>query len=116
MANTIQFKRGTSEAWSRVNPILEIGEPGYDTDKKRIKVGDGVTPWNDLLFQDEFAVVSRSTWLEFPSYGKANTIYKDETTKQLYYWDTDFSKYEKLIVEGSLDISIIYGGNANVTA
>ena len=47
---TIQFRRDTAENWNVWNPVLGNGEPGYDTDAKRFKVGDGVTAWRDLSF------------------------------------------------------------------
>ena len=109
----IQFKRGSSARWAELNPILEVGEPGYDTDKGRLKIGDGVTAWNDLLFQDEKAVVSRTNRYSFPSFGKENTIYKDESASQLYQWVN--GKYEIIGTEGVLDVEQINGGNANGT-
>lgn len=44
----IQFRRGTSNQWSASNPTLGVGEPGYDTDTKSLKVGDGTSDWNAL--------------------------------------------------------------------
>jgi hypothetical protein len=46
----IQFKRGKEEALSRVNPILAMGEPGFVIDKNSVKIGDGITAWNDLPY------------------------------------------------------------------
>lgn len=46
----VRLKRGTAEAWSRNNPILERGEPGWATDSKVLKIGDGETHWNDLTY------------------------------------------------------------------
>lgn len=46
---TFQVKRGLAEAWNRVNPVLEAGEPGWTLDTHILKVGDGVTPWKDLV-------------------------------------------------------------------
>lgn len=43
-----QVKRGKAQAWETLNPILRIGEPGFAYDDNIFKVGDGVTPWNDL--------------------------------------------------------------------
>jgi hypothetical protein len=115
----IQFKRGSSQRWKELNPVLAVGEPGYDIDKGRLKIGDGITPWNDLLFQDEQAVVSRHDRFSFPSYGKTNTIYKDESAGTLYQWivdeDNPSGGYEVLGTEGVLDITTINGGNANGT-
>lgn len=55
----IQFRSGTSEEWETVNPILERSEVAYDTTFNSLKIGDGVTPWNDLKYinsQDAFSV------------------------------------------------------------
>ncbi len=46
-----QYRRGSAAEWASVNPILRAGEPGWDTTNKNQKVGDGVTPWNDLPYQ-----------------------------------------------------------------
>jgi hypothetical protein len=46
----IQIRRGTASEWSTVNPTLSAGEWGYDTITKRYKLGDGLTPWNSLLY------------------------------------------------------------------
>lgn len=48
--SNIQMKRGTAERWATTNPVLRAGEVGYDTDIKKIKIGDGVTAWNNLPF------------------------------------------------------------------
>lgn len=47
---TFQFRRGRGAAWERNNPILLEGEPGYDIDARRFKVGDGISHWNELEY------------------------------------------------------------------
>lgn len=49
MATRMQQRRGTAADWAAQNPVLADGELGFETDTKVIKVGDGVTPYNDLL-------------------------------------------------------------------
>lgn len=39
-----------SSRWSSVNPILKQGMIGVEDDTNRFKVGDGVTPWNELSY------------------------------------------------------------------
>ena len=51
MATLIQLRRGTAAAWTAANPILAEGEPGFETDTKKEKIGDGVTPWNTLPYK-----------------------------------------------------------------
>ena len=55
---TIKFKRGTSAAWARTNPVLLDGEPGYEKDTKKLKIGDGSTAWNDLPYIGENAEIA----------------------------------------------------------
>jgi hypothetical protein len=43
-------RRDTEANWSTANPILEAGEFGYNITNKKIKLGDGVTPWNTLPY------------------------------------------------------------------
>jgi trimeric autotransporter adhesin len=54
IANTISTKATltikTATQWSTDNPTLPAGEFGYISTNKRIKIGDGVTAWNDLLY------------------------------------------------------------------
>jgi hypothetical protein len=50
MARRIQFRRDPKATWAAVNPTLSGGEPGFEIDTKLGKVGDGVTPWNDLKY------------------------------------------------------------------
>ena len=53
ISTTFQFKRGLAAAWERNNPILAAGEPGWTLDTHILKIGDGVTPWNDLSIFSE---------------------------------------------------------------
>ncbi len=56
---TFLIRKGTSEAWNRVNPILKYGEPGYEKDTNKLKIGDGITEWNSLpYFGDSFDITA----------------------------------------------------------
>lgn len=44
----IRVRRGTSTEWTEMNPVLGPGEPGYETDTRKVKFGDGSTPWAGL--------------------------------------------------------------------
>lgn len=36
--------------WEQVNPVLKLAEPGFESDTGRVKIGDGITSWNDLNY------------------------------------------------------------------
>ncbi len=46
----IRLKRGTAAQWSASNPTLLSGETGFESDTVKLKIGDGVTPWNLLPY------------------------------------------------------------------
>ena len=50
MAVEIQYRRGTAAQWTAANPVLAIGEPGYETDTGKFKVGNGVDTWSALVY------------------------------------------------------------------
>jgi predicted RNA binding protein with dsRBD fold (UPF0201 family) len=41
----------TAAQWVATNPTLRAGERGIEKDTKKEKIGDGVTPWNNLSYQ-----------------------------------------------------------------
>lgn len=46
----IQLKRGKAAFWADENPILHAGEPGYESDTHKLKIGDGETHWRELPY------------------------------------------------------------------
>lgn len=52
----IQFKRKPSATWTSSNPILARGEPGFELDTFKMKIGDGTTAWNSLPYQNGLGV------------------------------------------------------------
>lgn len=103
MATTIQFKRGKASSWVTLNPILQPGEPGFEIDTGKIKIGNGVDEWLDLKYvgEDKVLVVNANTHYDFPAIGDVNIIYKASQEKQLYQWNDTTFEYELLI-----DVSI----------
>ncbi len=58
----IQLRRDTEANWTIDNPVLGVGETGWTTDTRRVKLGDGVTAWVDLPYAaDEAASVAAET-------------------------------------------------------
>jgi hypothetical protein len=47
---TLKLRRDTARRWARVNPILADGEPGFEIDTGRLKIGNGSTKWLELEY------------------------------------------------------------------
>lgn len=140
---TFLLRRGTTSAWEAANPILAYGEPGYEKDTGKLKIGDGIHAWNELPYlTDEIgANVSgdnKSITLnengeilingfdtaqigQMPVVGEDGSIeWVDASNKE------EFDRLEEIINQlqekvealkedaaSISDISIIYGGNAS---
>ena len=53
MKSKFYFKRGKAASWAEKNVLLGPGEPGFEIDTGRLKVGDGIRTWNDLPYLTE---------------------------------------------------------------
>jgi hypothetical protein len=71
MANRIQLRRDTAANWTRENPVLSQGEPGFDLTENKLKVGDGVTAWADLAY----ASGTTQGLIEFPEIDGTKTLW-----------------------------------------
>lgn len=102
---TFQLKRGTAARWKELNLVLRQGEPGYEYDTHKLKIGDGITAYNDLPYQtSKDYVVNAPTAATFPLIGEPNVIYKAENEKVLYQWNDAIGDYEPL---NTVDLSEI---------
>jgi microcystin-dependent protein len=57
VAFSIQLRRDTSANWGSTNPVLRRGEPGFETDTNKLKIGDGATAWNVLAYINPDVVI-----------------------------------------------------------
>jgi hypothetical protein len=48
----IQVRRDTAANWTSINPVLASGETGCETDTNRTKIGNGVSTWSQLGYQN----------------------------------------------------------------
>ena len=47
---TIRLRRGTAASWASVDPVLAAGEPGYESDTGKLKIGDGSSAYSALAY------------------------------------------------------------------
>lgn len=56
----IKIRRGTAAQWTTANPILALGEMGYETDTLKAKFGDGTNTWTALVYALQTDVSGKS--------------------------------------------------------
>lgn len=81
-ATQIQIRCDSSVSWGSANPTLALGEMAYETDKGRIKFGDGSTTYKSLSY---FPTLSPFV---LPSYDA--TTCKAVPTNGAIVWLTDY--------------------------
>lgn len=64
----INQRRDTAANWASENPVLQLGEVGWERDTKKAKLGDGSTAWNDLDYAIEFPDTSDFAELDSPTF------------------------------------------------
>lgn len=50
MTIRIVLRRDPAAKWAVVNPVLRDGEPGYERDTGKFKIGNGVARWSELPY------------------------------------------------------------------
>lgn len=56
----IKVRRGTATQWTTANPILALGEMGFETDSLKHKFGDGTSTWTALAYANTTDISGKS--------------------------------------------------------
>lgn len=67
---TVRLRQDTATRWTQNNPKLYLGEPGYETDTGRFKIGDGLNHWTNL----EYFTVNQDAVLHAELLAQVNAI------------------------------------------
>ena len=117
MSATIKLRRGTSLEWTNSNPnvVLSLGEPGFETDTHKLKIGDGTTAWHSLDYVsggfsgaggplDYTYAVSYSANTFIANYDANDVINNLQINPTSH--DIDFSAYYDDLIDNSYAINI----------
>jgi hypothetical protein len=116
MAIKIQLRRDTAANWANANPILSQGEPAFEIDTGREKIGDGVTEWNSLAYKVAGSGALVSVNQPFTATKKFDKIYYSDryvmTGNLVYSLDTT----DEAEGGGSLDLVVGNGGTIDLSS
>ena len=77
----IQLRRDTAANWASVNPVLASGEPAFETDTGKFKIGDGTTAYNSLDYIGAGDLPDNITTLGNTFNGAGQLVQLDSTGK-----------------------------------
>ena len=118
----IQHKRGTSTNWTASDPILAVGEIGYETDTGKFKIGDGTSVWSALSYFEvasgagsgTVTSITAGTGLSGGTITTSGTIalshlgiesLTDPNADRILFWDDSASSAQWLTLGTNLSIS-----------
>ena len=115
----IQLKRGTQN-------ILELvlkdsnrpasGEPIYELDTGRLKIGDGIHDYADLAYFGSIASTQKLVYnniFEFPTVGDENTLYIVNNGNS-YVWDAQKKRYKVLFLDNRQFYELILNDDGEI--
>ena len=97
---TLKVRHDSAVNWATKNPVLLVGEIGFETDTLLIKIGDGSTHWNNLRYLNKLD----STQFEYDNNG--NIILKESAISDAGYLKRKIVNTLPLIAEA--EDNIIY--------
>ena len=78
----IKLRRATAAVWGNVNPVLALGEPGFEVDTNKLKIGNGTDAWATLDYASGGASVFVGTTA--PVDPEPNSLWWNSETGGLY--------------------------------
>jgi hypothetical protein len=87
MEYTLKFRRAYSWRWALENPVLKDGEPGFEQNTGRFKIGDGIRTWAELGYFDPTSEedLSNSTLESHVNSPTPHPVYDDMPSLTLIY-------------------------------
>lgn len=74
MTYRLQLRKDAASYWTIVDPVLAEGEPGFESDTNRLKIGDGTTAWNDLEYISSEVDLSSYATQSYVQSASANVV------------------------------------------
>lgn len=99
----IRLRRDSSINWNDTNPVLALGEAGFETDTRFLKVGNNLSAWNEL----DYIRVPNSS-ISFPSPPSIRLPIGDSSSTSNTRLICDLSNNERLNIIGLEGIDIEY--------
>ena len=101
---TFQVKRGTAARWEELNPILNPGEPGFEMDTFKLKIGNGSTPWKELPYVNDVDI-SKYITIEDIINGDVILPVATKTTRGAVLSSNDVNEISVDPADGSMEVN-----------
>ena len=105
----LRFPSFPAATWAEKNPLLQRGEIGAESDTLKMKIGDGITYWNDLGYSKSFAdwgdisgnIQDQNDLVEFVNNSVQSGINTHNSSSTAH--SNQFSQYRKSSAQDAID-------------
>ncbi len=105
----LRFPSFPAATWTEKNPLLQRGEIGAESDTLKMKIGDGITYWNDLGYSKSFAdwgdisgnIQDQNDLVEFVDSSVQSGINTHNSSSTAH--SNQFSQYRKSSAQDAID-------------
>jgi len=115
MSSKIQLRRDSAANWTATNPVLAQGEPGLETDSKKVKYGDGTTAWNLLDYASGGAGGDYSTGFE-DGVNENTYHFATVTGKKEFTFRSEGYRLVEITLTAPMVANLVADGNLTFTA
>ena len=108
----LRFPSFPAATWAEKNPLLQRGEIGAESDTLKMKIGDGITYWNDLGYSKSFAdwgdisgnIQDQNDLVEFVNNSVQSGINTHNSSSTAH--SNQFSQYRKSSAQDAIDANL----------
>jgi hypothetical protein len=102
----IQVRRDTATNWETTNPVLAVGEIGFDTTNTQLKIGDGTSTWTQLQFASGDFEISETQ----PSPARNGDLWFKPTGAEAYIYNTTWVRLNPTLADNEVTTVKINNG------
>ncbi len=80
----IQLRNDTAANWKAANPVLLKGELGIEIDSRKLKIGDGISPWTGLKYVSDNVLVENTNPTASDTDHDVGVIWVNQSEKTMF--------------------------------
>jgi hypothetical protein len=103
----IQVRRDSEANWISTNPVLALGEIGFDTTVNNIKIGDGTSTWTQLTYTSTGFEISET---EPTGTIRAGDLWFKPTGAEAYIYTTTWVRLNPVLADNAVTTAKINDG------
>lgn len=108
MVIKIKLRSDTATMWESANPVLALGEPAFEKDTYKMKIGDGINSYNELPY---FTTAGNNSVFSLPLAELVDTTITADGTEQVLI---QYTVTTPTYICGWIDLSDMVSGDMTI--